>query len=126
MLRLLLLVALLVLTLAAGRGATAALLRGLGATELSARTEAGGLNRAKTGVERMSRSHHGTEAQAKDPRYKDKIIRQLTGPLSFNPKCRKQFNRLYHNTRDCTVPAYYRRCARLLMQLANSPRCTER
>ncbi|XP_058475116.1 uncharacterized protein LOC131447374 isoform X3 [Solea solea] len=97
--RLPLLVTLLVLTLAAGRGATAALLRGLGATELSARTEAGGLNRAKTGAERMSRSHHGTEAQAKDPRYKDKIIRQLTD---------------------------YRRCARLLMQLANSPRCTER
>ncbi|GLD67972.1 NHS-like protein 1 isoform X3 [Lates japonicus] len=50
----------------------------------------------------------------------------LQGPLYFNPKCRKHFNRLYHNTRDCTVPAYYKRCARLLTQLANSPRCAER
>uniref|UniRef100_A0A3P8W6M8 ALK and LTK ligand 2a n=2 Tax=Cynoglossus semilaevis TaxID=244447 RepID=A0A3P8W6M8_CYNSE len=62
----------------------------------------------------------------RDPRYRDKLIRHLTGPLYFSPKCRKQFNRLYHNTRDCTVPAYFKRCARLLTQLANSPRCTER
>ncbi|KAM9835924.1 ALK and LTK ligand 2b isoform 1-T1 [Aulostomus maculatus] len=60
------------------------------------------------------------------PQDKDKFIRHLTGPLYFNPKCRKHFHRLYHNTRDCTLPAYYKRCARLLIRLANSPRCTER
>uniref|UniRef100_A0AAX7VY61 ALK and LTK ligand 1 n=1 Tax=Astatotilapia calliptera TaxID=8154 RepID=A0AAX7VY61_ASTCA len=48
------------------------------------------------------------------------------GPLYFSPKCRKQFHRLYHKTRDCTEPAYYKRCARLLIQLAKSPRCSER
>uniref|UniRef100_A0A3B4TPJ2 ALK and LTK ligand 2a n=1 Tax=Seriola dumerili TaxID=41447 RepID=A0A3B4TPJ2_SERDU len=66
------------------------------------------------------------EGHHRDPRHKDKFIRHLTGPLYFNPKCRKHFNRLYHNTRDCTVPTFYKRCARLLTQLANSPRCTER
>uniref|UniRef100_A0A672MA18 ALK and LTK ligand 1 n=1 Tax=Sinocyclocheilus grahami TaxID=75366 RepID=A0A672MA18_SINGR len=47
------------------------------------------------------------------------------GPLYFSPKCRKHAYRLYHNTRDCTMPAYYKRCARLLTRLAESPRCQE-
>uniref|UniRef100_A0A3P8SIN4 ALK and LTK ligand 1 n=1 Tax=Amphiprion percula TaxID=161767 RepID=A0A3P8SIN4_AMPPE len=58
--------------------------------------------------------------------HKEKFIIHLTGPLSFDPKCRKQFHRLYYNTRDCMVPAYFKRCARLLTQLAKSPRCMER
>uniref|UniRef100_A0A3Q2QL55 ALK and LTK ligand 1 n=1 Tax=Fundulus heteroclitus TaxID=8078 RepID=A0A3Q2QL55_FUNHE len=49
-----------------------------------------------------------------------------SGPLYFKPRCRKQFHRLYNNTRDCTVPKFYRRCARLLTRLAESPRCAER
>ncbi|CAB1340105.1 unnamed protein product, partial [Coregonus sp. 'balchen'] len=50
---------------------------------------------------------------------------QIIGPLYFSPKCRKHVYRLYHNTRDCTIPAYFKRCARLLTRLAGSPRCTE-
>ncbi|XP_035501016.1 ALK and LTK ligand 1 [Scophthalmus maximus] len=135
--------ALLVLLLAAGRCTAAALLRGSG-TRADGRLEGRSLleqvgrpprTRTETaGItmhglktpERVSRSYHGLEAHPRDPRHKEKFIKHLTGPLYFNPKCRKHFNRLYHNTRDCTVPAYYKRCARLLTQLANSPRCTER
>ncbi|XP_053489788.1 ALK and LTK ligand 2b isoform X1 [Ictalurus furcatus] len=29
----------------------------------------------------------------------------ISGPLYFSPKCSKHFYRLYHNTRDCTIPA---------------------
>ncbi|XP_026092996.1 protein ALKAL-like [Carassius auratus] len=61
----------------------------------------------------------------RDLRNKEKVIKILTGPLYFSPKCRKYVYRLYHNTRDCTIPAYYRRCARLLVRLAESPRCQE-
>ncbi|XP_051517708.1 ALK and LTK ligand 2a-like isoform X2 [Myxocyprinus asiaticus] len=61
----------------------------------------------------------------RDLRKKEKIIKHLTGPLYFSPKCRKHVYRLYHNTRDCTIPAYYKRCARLLTRLAGSPRCQE-
>ncbi|XP_030609119.1 ALK and LTK ligand 2-like [Archocentrus centrarchus] len=70
-------------------------------------------------------SQHGLEAHPKDP-HKLNFIMHLTGPLYFSPKCKKQFHRLYHKTRDCTDPAYYKRCARLLTQLAKSPRCSER
>ncbi|XP_051948097.1 ALK and LTK ligand 2a-like isoform X2 [Xyrauchen texanus] len=41
----------------------------------------------------------------RDLRKKEKIIKHLTGPLYFSPKCRKHVYRLYHNTRDCTIPA---------------------
>ncbi|KAJ8356762.1 hypothetical protein SKAU_G00195560 [Synaphobranchus kaupii] len=61
----------------------------------------------------------------RDLRKKEKFLKHLTGPLYFSPKCRKHVYRLYHNTRDCTIPAYYKRCARLLTRLAGSPRCTE-
>ncbi|XP_043534736.1 ALK and LTK ligand 2 [Chiloscyllium plagiosum] len=56
---------------------------------------------------------------------KDKFLKHLTGPLYFSPKCSKHFHRLYHNTRDCTIPAYYKRCARLLTRLAVSPMCAK-
>ncbi|XP_067301844.1 ALK and LTK ligand 2a-like [Pseudorasbora parva] len=61
----------------------------------------------------------------RDLRKKEKVIKHLTGPLYFSPKCRKHVYRLYHNTRDCTIPAYFKRCARLLTRLASSPRCQE-
>ncbi|XP_077412157.1 ALK and LTK ligand 2b [Vanacampus margaritifer] len=64
-------------------------------------------------------------AQSRDLQHKDKIIKHLTGPLYVNPKCRSHFNRLYH-IRECVVPAYFKRCARLLTRLANSLRCAER
>ncbi|XP_027629627.1 ALK and LTK ligand 2 [Tupaia chinensis] len=65
------------------------------------------------------------EIVPRDLRMKDKFLKHLTGPLSFGPKCSKHFHRLYHNTRDCTVPAHYKRCARLLTRLAVSPMCME-
>lgn len=71
-----------------------------------------------------------TEIVPRDLRMKDKFLKHLTGrfpphpscarpgtqepytlspsipgPLYFSPKCSKHFHRLYHNTRDCTVPA---------------------
>ncbi|RXM27140.1 Protein FAM150B [Acipenser ruthenus] len=41
----------------------------------------------------------------RDLRTKEKFLNHLTGPLYFSPKCTKHFHRLYHNTRDCTIPA---------------------
>ncbi|XP_073731574.1 aLK and LTK ligand 2a [Misgurnus anguillicaudatus] len=65
------------------------------------------------------------EVFPRDLRKKERIIQHLTGRLYFGPKCRKHVYRLYHNTRDCTIPAYYKRCARLLTRLAGTPRCQE-
>uniref|UniRef100_A0A3B1KHA5 ALK and LTK ligand 2b n=1 Tax=Astyanax mexicanus TaxID=7994 RepID=A0A3B1KHA5_ASTMX len=65
------------------------------------------------------------EVFPRDLRQKEKFLKHLTGPLYFSPKCSKHFYRLYHNTRDCTIPAYYKRCARLLTRLAGSQRCSE-
>ncbi|XP_074521121.1 ALK and LTK ligand 1-like [Halichoeres trimaculatus] len=126
---------LLLLLLLAARCTATALLRGPGTRgegrsvlELSSRyqrtrPEAGFSGH---GVRTSDRTHHRPESQHRDPQLKDKYIIHLTGPLYINPKCRKHFNRLYFNTRDCTVPNYYKRCARLLTRLANSPRCAER
>ncbi|KTF85206.1 hypothetical protein cypCar_00032308 [Cyprinus carpio] len=58
-------------------------------------------------------------------RLKTETGETILSPLYFSPKCRKYVYRLYHNTRDCTIPDYYRRCARLLTRLAGSPRCQE-
>ncbi|XP_059837246.1 ALK and LTK ligand 2b [Hypanus sabinus] len=58
-------------------------------------------------------------------RMKDKLLKHLTGPLYFSPKCNKHFRRLYHNTRDCNIPSYFARCARLLTRLAASPLCAK-
>ncbi|XP_037618068.1 ALK and LTK ligand 2 [Sebastes umbrosus] len=113
--------ALLVLLLAAGRCSVLELVGWSPKTRTETRTETEGL----TGPGER-RSQPGLEGQPRDPRHKEKFIKHLTGPLYFNPKCRKHFHRLYHNTRDCTIPAYYKRCARLLTRLANSPRCSER
>ncbi|XP_076027790.1 aLK and LTK ligand 2a [Genypterus blacodes] len=61
----------------------------------------------------------------RDLRKKEKFLKHMTGPLYFSPKCRKHVYRLYHHTRECTIPAYFKRCARLLKRLAGSPQCTE-
>ncbi|XP_028809319.1 ALK and LTK ligand 2-like isoform X2 [Denticeps clupeoides] len=66
-----------------------------------------------------------TEVFRRDVRKKEKFLKHLTGPLYFSPKCRKLLYRLYNNSRDCSMPSHYRRCARLLTRLAGSPRCTE-
>ncbi|KAM4771698.1 ALK and LTK ligand 2 [Rhinophrynus dorsalis] len=62
----------------------------------------------------------------RDLRMKGKFIKHLTGRLSFNtPECNKIFRRLYNTTRDCTTPAHFKRCARLLKRLAYSPSCMD-
>ncbi|MEQ2295421.1 hypothetical protein AMECASPLE_014144 [Ameca splendens] len=53
----------------------------------------------------------GNQALALPPtdfKMKERIIKYFTGPLVFSSKCRKNAYRLYHHTRDCTLPAYVR------------------
>nr|XP_046237866.1 ALK and LTK ligand 2 [Scatophagus argus] len=123
---------LLVLLLAAGRCAAAAPLGTSGGSleplgrSPKTRTEPEVTHQQHHSLDRESRSLPGLDGHHRDPRHKERFIKHLTGPLYFKPKCRRHFNRLYHNTRDCTVPAYYKRCARLLTRLAHSPRCADR
>ncbi|XP_041832017.1 ALK and LTK ligand 2-like [Melanotaenia boesemani] len=75
-----------------------------------------------------NRTERGSQAVVvfpRDLRKKEKFLKHITGPIYFGPKCRKDVYRLYHHTRDCTIPAYFKRCARLLTRLAGSPQCTE-
>ncbi|XP_015232250.1 PREDICTED: protein FAM150B [Cyprinodon variegatus] len=75
-----------------------------------------------------SKTDKGNQALALSPadfKMKERIIKYFTGPITFSSKCRKNAYRLYHHTRDCTLPAYFKRCARLLSRLAGSPQCTE-
>ncbi|XP_048385752.1 ALK and LTK ligand 1 isoform X3 [Stegostoma tigrinum] len=66
------------------------------------------------------------EVVRRDPNAKEKFIKHFAaGPISFSSECSKQFHRLYYNTRDCSTPAYYKRCARLLTRLAMSPLCAQ-
>ncbi|XP_027450083.1 ALK and LTK ligand 1 [Zalophus californianus] len=65
------------------------------------------------------------EIVPRDLNLKDKFIKHFTGPVTFSAECSKHFHRLYHNTRDCSTPAYYKRCARLLTRLAVSPLCSQ-
>ncbi|XP_039982134.1 ALK and LTK ligand 2-like [Xiphias gladius] len=100
----------------------------------SARTDAPSTSRAKTSSPvapkdlRSLKKDRGDQAVAvfpRDLRKKEKFLKHITGPLYFSPKCRKQVYRVYHHTRDCTIPAYFKRCARLLTRLAGSLQCTE-
>ncbi|TDH00440.1 hypothetical protein EPR50_G00188360 [Perca flavescens] len=99
----------------------------------SAKTEAPSTSRSRTSpVEPKELSNlktdRGDQTVAvfpRDLRKKEKFLKHITGPLYFSPKCRKHVYRLYHHTRDCTIPAYFKRCARLLTRLAGSPQCTE-
>ncbi|KAM8967897.1 ALK and LTK ligand 1 [Pelodytes ibericus] len=65
------------------------------------------------------------EIFSRDPTLKDKFINHFTGPVTFSAECNKYFLRLYHNTQDCTTPAYYRRCAKMLTRLASSRLCSQ-
>ncbi|XP_028855840.1 ALK and LTK ligand 1 isoform X2 [Denticeps clupeoides] len=56
---------------------------------------------------------------------KEDSSRTVAGPVKYSSECTTHFLRLYHNTRDCSKPAYYRRCTRLLTRLAMSPLCTQ-
>ncbi|KAG1973521.1 ALK and LTK ligand [Pimephales promelas] len=61
----------------------------------------------------------------RDISMKDKFIEHFTGPVKFPSECRTHFHRIYHNTRDCSRPTYYKRCARLLTRLAMKTACPE-
>uniref|UniRef100_A0A8D0BW04 ALK and LTK ligand 1 n=1 Tax=Salvator merianae TaxID=96440 RepID=A0A8D0BW04_SALMN len=74
---------------------------------------------------RFFTSSRHSEVFPRESNLKDKFIQHFTGPVSFSAECSKHFHRLYHNTRDCSMPAYYKRCARLLTRLAMSPLCTQ-
>ncbi|XP_061636237.1 ALK and LTK ligand 1 [Phyllopteryx taeniolatus] len=66
------------------------------------------------------------EILPRDLNMKSKFIQHFAaGPVKFSSECRTHFDRLYHNTRDCSRPAYYKRCARLLTRLAMSPLCMQ-
>ncbi|XP_058384989.1 ALK and LTK ligand 1 [Diceros bicornis minor] len=72
-----------------------------------------------------SSASRSAEIFPRDLNLKDKFIKHFTGPVTFSAECKKHFHRLYHNTRDCSTPAYYKRCARLLTRLAVSPLCSQ-
>ncbi|XP_039110199.1 ALK and LTK ligand 1 [Hyaena hyaena] len=72
-----------------------------------------------------ARATRSTEMFLRDSNLKDKLIKHFTGPITFSAECSIHFHRLYHNTRDCSTPAYYKRCARLLTRLAVSPLCSQ-
>ncbi|XP_044100425.1 ALK and LTK ligand 1 [Neovison vison] len=74
---------------------------------------------------RAPNASRSTEIFPRDLNLKDKFIKHFTGPVTFSAECSKHFHRLYHNTRDCSTPAYYKRCARLLTRLAVSPLCSQ-
>ncbi|XP_031760409.1 ALK and LTK ligand 1 [Xenopus tropicalis] len=69
-------------------------------------------------------SRRPIEIFSRDPSLKDKFINHFTGPVTFSPECNKHFIRVYHNTKDCSTPLYYKRCARLLTRLAKSSLCS--
>ncbi|KAF3702863.1 ALK and LTK ligand 2 Protein FAM150B Precursor [Channa argus] len=80
----------------------------------SARTEAPFTMRARTSLVEPKDLRHlkiknkGKESVVvipRDVKKKEPFIKHITGPLYFSPKCRKHVYRLYHHTRDCTIPA---------------------
>nr|XP_058132302.1 ALK and LTK ligand 1 [Dasypus novemcinctus] len=77
------------------------------------------------GVGRAPAGSARAEISPRDLNLKNKFIKHFTGPVTFSAECSKHFHRLYHNTRDCSTPTYYKRCARLLTRLAVSPLCTQ-
>ncbi|CAL1586473.1 unnamed protein product [Knipowitschia caucasica] len=74
---------------------------------------------------RSSRTDREQAVFPQNLKKKEQFLQHITGPLYFSQKCRKHAYRLYHQTRDCTKPAYFKRCARLLTRLAGSQQCLE-
>ncbi|XP_032151965.1 ALK and LTK ligand 1 [Sapajus apella] len=83
------------------------------------------LSLSAAGGGRTPSSFHRAEIFPRDSNLKDKFIKHFTGSVTFSPECSKHFHRLYYNTRECSTPAYYKRCARLLTRLAVSPLCSQ-
>ncbi|XP_026882036.1 protein ALKAL-like [Electrophorus electricus] len=82
--------------------------------------------REKTAVFPKRDTTRPIEIIPRDVSIKDKFIKHFTaGPVKFSSECRLHFHRIYHNTRECGRPAYYKRCARLLTRLAMSPLCAQ-
>uniref|UniRef100_A0A3P8X0A8 Uncharacterized protein n=1 Tax=Cynoglossus semilaevis TaxID=244447 RepID=A0A3P8X0A8_CYNSE len=50
------------------------------------------------------------------------ILSTSIGPLYISPDCKLQANRLY-TTRECTVPKFFKRCAKLLTRLSERQEC---
>uniref|UniRef100_A0A803TAY1 ALK and LTK ligand 1 n=1 Tax=Anolis carolinensis TaxID=28377 RepID=A0A803TAY1_ANOCA len=55
---------------------------------------------------RLFSSPRHSEVFPREPNLKDKFIKHFTGRVTFSAECSKHFHRLYHNTRDCSTPAY--------------------
>ncbi|XP_026784181.3 ALK and LTK ligand 1 isoform X2 [Pangasianodon hypophthalmus] len=81
--------------------------------------------REKLNTREKSAHSRPIEIVLRDVSIKDRFIKHFTGPVKFPSECRMHFHRIYHNTRDCARPAFYKRCARLLMRLAMSPLCAQ-
>ncbi|XP_063306505.1 ALK and LTK ligand 1 isoform X2 [Pelobates fuscus] len=82
-------------------------------------------SRERTNSPARSSSRRPIEIFSRHPTLKDKFINHFTGPVTFSAECNKHFFRLYHNTRDCSTPATYIRCANMLKRLAASPLCSQ-
>ncbi|KAG7332786.1 hypothetical protein KOW79_004620 [Hemibagrus wyckioides] len=81
--------------------------------------------REKLNTREKSAHSRPIEIVLRDVSIKDRIIKHFTGPVKFPSECRMHFHRIYHNTRECARPAFYKRCARLLVRLAMSPMCAQ-
>ncbi|KAM5157789.1 ALK and LTK ligand 1 [Mantella aurantiaca] len=83
-------------------------------------------SRERSASSPRSNNKRPSEIFSRDSTLKEKFINHFTaGPVIFSPECSKQFYRLYHNTKDCSTPTYYKRCARLLTRLAKSQLCSQ-
>ncbi|OCT76802.1 protein ALKAL-like [Xenopus laevis] len=82
------------------------------------------LSREREAAVAKAGSRRPIEIFSRDPSLKDKFINHFTGPVTFSAECNKHFIRVYHNTKDCSTPLYYKRCARLLTRLAKSSLCS--
>ncbi|XP_075069611.1 ALK and LTK ligand 1 isoform X2 [Mixophyes fleayi] len=85
-----------------------------------------GLSRERTAASTRTNRKRPSEVLSSDSNLKEKFINHFTaGPVTFSGECSKQFYRLYHNTIDCSTPAFYIRCARLLRRLSKSQLCSK-
>ncbi|XP_017322546.1 ALK and LTK ligand 1 isoform X2 [Ictalurus punctatus] len=82
-------------------------------------------HREKLNTREKSAHSRPIEIVLRDISIKDRFIKHFAGPVKFPSQCGIHFHRIYHNTRECTRPEFYKRCARLLMRLAMSPLCAQ-
>ncbi|XP_040289422.1 ALK and LTK ligand 1 isoform X2 [Bufo bufo] len=78
-------------------------------------TEHGGNHRLSSRERTSPRtsSKRPSETFSSDFNLKEKFLNHLTaGRVVVSAECRMQFYRLYHNTKDCSIPALYMRCCK--------------